>query len=83
MSKVKLEYYEVMELAAVILGMPENSEDDLIERELWNELGTNLDEFKRIVEALLPLITISRSPLTDTLWKGFAKDGYFIVKQEV
>lgn len=63
---------DVLELAAHIVGLPENSEDSDIEDELIGKLNIELYGLAKIVEALLPMIDIGSSELTGKSYKGFS-----------
>lgn len=72
-------------LAATIFGIDEDCQD-LIDGELEDRFGVQIEEFAAIVEALIPftipaqLITFGKSEKWAT---GFVHNGAFIVKREV
>lgn len=79
----KISWHDVQELAAIVCGLPEDAEDDVVEQALCDEFEISLETFHRLIEALAPMTPASVSPLTGTPYSGFAKDGVFIVKLEV
>lgn len=46
--------------------------DYYIWEKLENNYGVYYEGFKFLIERLLPIIEVARSPLTNTLYKGFA-----------
>ena len=62
-------------------------DDDLdiseLEEILYNECDMNFDQLYLIIEKLLPLCQIGKSPLTDKVYQGFAKDNLWIIKREI
>ena len=67
------------------MGMTDNEELELHEMEgiLYNECGLTLDQFDSIIEKLLPFCEHAESELTGTVFRGFGKDGLWLIKQEV
>ena len=63
---------DVLELAAHIVGLPENSKDSDIEDALIDKLYVDLYGLSLTVEALLPMIDIGSSELTGKSYKGFS-----------
>lgn len=81
-----IEDFEAAELAAAILEQEEPETDDeidAIEAELVDRFGVDLVQFASLAAALLPFCAEGVSPLTGSVYRGFAKDGCFIVKTEV
>jgi hypothetical protein len=51
-------------------------------RRSWlDEYGIDIDAFSRLTGRLLPLCASDVSHLTDTVRRGFVKDGAYIVKR--
>jgi hypothetical protein len=78
-----IRYIDIEELALYILKIDETSEqdtDDLIEEGLYEEFGINVDNFIKLLNKLVPLIDVAGSPLTHTLYKGFAYEGCWLLK---
>ena len=59
------------------------SDCDLPREILYENFDINIDQLHDIVKALLPLCDCAPSPLTDIWYRGFGKDGMWIVKEEV
>jgi hypothetical protein len=82
----KLNYLEDMELAIAVLGINEDECED-IDSEIDNLLAEcyeiDLQTFSRIAGTLLDLIDVGTSPITGEKFKGFAKDGCWLVKRRV
>jgi hypothetical protein len=81
-------YFEVEELAAHILGVTEEYEEsndpsEFIEDALYNEYEISFDVFNTIIEKLLPLIEVAKSPWTDEIYAGFAdkESSVWLVKE--
>lgn len=86
MKKVNIHPFAIEELACKLVELDYNEigvDTTLIEDELDDKFDVDLDELKELVDHLIPLIQIGRSPLTDTIYKGFGEDGVMIVKAEV
>ncbi len=91
-SKFKADDIQIEELAAFLLGRDLDSfADDIGEYEenLWEEFYDRFDveqnAFLRLIEALVPLIEVGKSPLTEKIYKGFAntEKKFWLVKIEV
>ena len=77
--------YDIEELACQILGL--NIDDDLfdydqIESRLIDTFEIDFDNFQKIINRLLPLILVSKSPISNEYFKGFAsiERGIWLVK---
>ncbi len=69
--------YDHVELATVLVGLdPFEHEDDKDEvwRMLTERFGIEPDKFNQLIDMLLPMIDVSRSPITDELSVGFTAD---------
>lgn len=66
-------------------GYEFDDELDLSELEeiLYEHYDMNLDQLEMIVERLLPLCSLGKSPLTSNWYQGFAKDNIWIIKRKV
>ena len=74
-EKVRVDSYEVEELACKILGIDYDEIDadvTIIEEEMMEQLDIDLEIFQDIIERLIPLVEVGQSPLTNELYKGFA-----------
>lgn len=82
------DYYE---LAMLLCGFdPDDSDqfdaaEDQIDKILYDKYGVDEEQFERIARGLMPFAHIAKSPLTETIFMGFAnhKKGLWLVKQEV
>lgn len=80
-----VEEFEALELAAAMLGRdePETAEEEeALEQALLERFGVDIEVLIKVAGALLPLCACGRSSLTDRGYRGFARDGCFIVKTE-
>jgi len=79
-----MDEYEALELANLVVGLPEDNDNfDRAEELLYNNFNINLDDFRKIATALMKFTPASNSLLTDKTYKGFVNGKFFIVKQEV
>ena len=70
-------------VAALIFDREEPSYDHELEEFddlLVEKFNIDLVSFSKLIEALLPFCASGKSPLTDTTYRGFAKDGAFVAK---
>ena len=67
------------------IGMSDDEElkPHEIEDILYNKCDITLDQFDSIIEKLLPLCEHVKSELTGTAYRGFGKDGVWLIRQEV
>lgn len=76
--------YEALELANLVVGLPEDNDDfDKAEELLYDKFDVGLDDFRKIATALMKFTPAMKSPLTDALYQGFVNGHFFIAKQEV
>ena len=61
----------------------ENLKEDDLKRILHNYCDIDLDQFYLLIEKLLPLCEHAKSELTGITYRGFGKDGVWLIKQEV
>lgn len=83
MKQVICDIDEVAELYAAMTGQPEPEDDeafDALQEDCVERFHTDLEHFSEIVELLLPLCSQSIGPLTNQPMRGFAKDGFYIIK---
>ena len=83
----KIDYLDAQELTWRILGIEEEAWDEetenideLVDRRLFEEYGMDMDQWLKLLNAITPLIEIAESPLTHTLYKGFASDNCWLLK---
>ena len=61
----------------------EDLEENDLERILYNYCDIDLDQFYLLIEKLLPLCEHAKSVLFDKDYKGFGKDGIWLIRQEI
>lgn len=71
--------FDVEELVRGMYGL--DDEVDVID--YMEEKEIMWDSFNDLINKLLPLIQVGKSPLTKKIYKGFGKEGVFFIKQEV
>jgi len=83
-----IEYIEVEELAAYLVGLREEWEEGEagyieISDKFEDEYGINLDNFHTLLESLFPLLAVRKSELTNSTYVGFAGTEHWIIKKRV
>lgn len=81
-----IDEFDAAEVAAAVLGIDDPDVDeqiDDIDTAIYDVYGIDLQEFTRILEALIPFCAEGKSPLTGNHYRGFAKDGCFLAKIQV
>jgi hypothetical protein len=74
-------YSDTYEVVMTLLGLdPENDEqfedEDEVDRRLYDEYGIeDTDGLDHLIKDLAKLIHVEKSPLTENVYKGFAKKG--------
>jgi hypothetical protein len=81
----KIDFLDAQELLLHILNIDEDefTNDDVdyvIEQALYQEFGIDVDQLLKLLNVLVPLIDVARSPITKTLYKGFGNDGFWMLK---
>lgn len=74
-----MSYYDLQELACVVLGLDydrlvDNGEEDEIENALYGKFEINMEQFGDLVKALLPLTIPLQSPFTKEWHYCFGKE---------
>ena len=89
-KRINADWDEVIELACEITGTDIETvygNFDVIEDALYEKLNIDFDSFHEIINRLLPLIDVGKSPLSGKFFKGFSKiedgRGCWIVKAEI
>ncbi len=87
-KKIKVDFWDVQELACKILGLDYDlvcEDEQILYDEIYDELEIKLDRFQEIIERLLPLVAVSKSPTSNTLYKGFAhrENRTWLLKTEI
>lgn len=75
MEIANIDQFEVEELACYITGLNYDEIDgdsEIISEALQEKFGCDIVEFTTIIQHLLPLISIGKSPLTKETYKGFS-----------
>lgn len=78
-----MHWLDASELAAVMMGMPDDTEPDEVDQALFDRFNIELDTFQKIAEALVPLTIPARVAISGEAFQGFVKNGAFIVKERV
>lgn len=83
-EKENLSILDTEELACKITGLDYDAIDadvDIIEEALVDKFGIGIGEFVELIEHLIPLVDVGRSPLTKKLYKGFSdQQGVWLTK---
>lgn len=76
-------YWEIEELARFICGLSEDDDETDVEEVLYEKFGVEMDAFEKVINALMPMVTVAQSPITLMTYRGFADTArnLFIVKQ--
>jgi hypothetical protein len=69
---VKVYDTDIEELAVFILGLDEESDPWDIDHALYEEFECTLESFGKIIQHLLPLCDVGKSPLTGEKYRGFS-----------
>jgi hypothetical protein len=80
---MKLDYWDVENLAAAMMGMDENTDSDSIEDALEDRFDVSFTSYQKIVEALIPFTVSAKAAINGEQFRGFVKDGAFICKAAV
>lgn len=73
---------DVEQLAAAMCGCNEDEERDEIEASFIQKFDIDLDKFESLLGAMLPMMTIGISPLTEKAYVGFAESGAWHLKKD-
>ena len=83
-------YYELLELACLMMGKDYNSfTENQIEEMFFDEYGiVGMDQFEKIIKDLIPFTPTFESPLTESIYQGFVvpeEEGIMraIIKREI
>jgi len=72
-NKVEISEEDCCDLAAHILNMSDNTDDEIIWLELDHVYGIEPPEFIELIRKLVPLVDVGKSILTGANSKGFAE----------
>jgi len=53
-----------------------------LESFIYHEYGIDIQNFIDLIENLLPLCDVAKSPLIDTIYQGFGTGSFWLVKKE-
>lgn len=73
---------EEYELAAHVCGVEDDADYDVIDDAVFEKFQISVEEFTEVALALLPLIDVGKSPLTNKTYKGFSTGNFFLLKVE-
>lgn len=59
-------------VARLILGLDATANNEVIDQHLCDNFNTDIEVFEDIINRLLPLIDVGKSPLTGEVYKGFS-----------
>lgn len=78
-----MDWMDAAELAANVLGFPDNYDSDKIENALFDKWEISFEQFHKVAEALMPFTIPATAAISGRAFNGFVKDGVFICKQPV
>lgn len=78
-----LDYFDVVDLAAHMLGVEDTYEDDTeIEDAFIDKFNIDIEGFYKLVCTLVEYVPPVQTAITGKLVRGFEKNGCFIVKTD-
>ena len=77
---IEIMFPKEVEQLSTTLGDLEESD---LENILYDNWDIDFDQFYLLIERLLPLCNIAQSELTGKWYRGFGKDGFWAIKQEI
>jgi hypothetical protein len=77
----KMDWMDAEDLAANIMGFPDDYDSDKIENALYERFECSFEQFHKIAEALMPFTIPAKAAISGEVFHGFVKDGAFICKQ--
>ena len=80
MSGEGVSEFDVEEL---VRGMHSLSDDVDVIDFIGDKYQISWDDFCQIIRDLMPLIAISKSALTEKVYRGFGNESMFFIKQEI
>jgi len=81
-QSVKLDWFDVEELARAILGLDSETDSNDTEEALYEKYEVSSESFHKIVEDLILLTPPAKTALGGRIVHGFMKGNFFIVKVE-
>ena len=73
--------FESEEFAGILCGLPEGADSDAVEQALFEKFEISSENFHKLMQHLVPYCMVAKSPVTDTVYQGFAHDGMWHLKQ--
>lgn len=77
----KLYDFDSEEFAGIICGLPDGADSDAVEQALFDKFEISSENFHKLMQHLVPYCMVAQSPLTQTVYQGFAHDGTWHLKQ--
>lgn len=89
-KEIRADWMDVELLAAKVLNLEEEYENDEIDRsdleeKIYDKFDCTMESFEQIVSALMPYTVLSKSDLSETLRIGFVDhtQGVYVVKHDL
>lgn len=89
-KRIQASWMDVEELAAKVLDVHEQWENDKIDRgeleeKIYEKFDCSMETFENIVSALMPFSVLSKSELSDSYRIGFVDhvSGVYVVKHDI
>lgn len=89
-KRIQASWMDVEELAAKVLDVHEQWENDTIDRgeleeKIYEKFDCSMETFEEIVSALMPFTVLSKSELSDSYRIGFVDhvSGVYVVKHDI
>jgi hypothetical protein len=79
----KLQFEDMIELAANLCGLDAEASETEVETALWEKFNITSEDFEVLVQKLFELLDYSVSPLTSTPMIGFGTGQMWLLKKEV
>lgn len=78
-----MHWIDAQELAGIAVGLNNGDDPMVVEQAVYDRFEVSLEQFQAIAEALLPLTIPARAAISGKSFRGFVKDGVFIVREPV
>lgn len=78
-----MHWIDAQELAGIAVGLDNGDDPMVVEQAVYDRFEVSLEQFQAIAEALLPLTIPARAAISGESFRGFVKDGVFIVREPV
>lgn len=77
---MKVDVFDVEDLARIVCGLKEDADGDAVEMALFEKFEISFEQFHAVVEALMPYTIPARAAISGESFHGFVTDGAFIIK---